>query len=81
MKDKCSDPNFHKNEHMSSPIQLDSGKMLSMVHPITQEPARKTNANIVEVNTKEQDITLLKRDIRTPTLNNTEATESLLNGH
>lgn len=29
-----NDPNFHKNEHISLPIQLDFGKIPSMVHPI-----------------------------------------------
>ena len=36
--DKYSDPNFHKNEYMSSPIQLDFGKMTSMVLPVIQDP-------------------------------------------
>ena len=44
--DKYSDPNFHKNEHISLPIRLDFGKMPSMVLPITQYPVRKKGNNI-----------------------------------
>lgn len=43
--DKYSDPNFHKNEHISLPILLDFGKMPSMVLPIIQYPVRKQGNN------------------------------------